>query len=136
MPVLAQVCLLRISGRSHHPARRLLLRRHLGASPHRCLRRTQLRQGRPAQPQRTRRLRRVDSRRRGHANFLILEYACKPPYFENLLQDPLVITDGYFELNDRPGLGVELNEDFAAAQPHHLIARETHWLPDGSVADV
>ena len=69
-------------------------------------------------------------------NFLILEHARKPPYFENLLQDPLVITDGYFELNDRPGLGVELNEDFAAAHPHHLITRDTHWLPDGSVADV
>ena len=69
-------------------------------------------------------------------NFLILEHARKPPYFENLLQDPLVVADGYFELNDRPGLGVELNEDFATAHPHHLITRDTHWLPDGSVADV
>ena len=69
-------------------------------------------------------------------NFLILEHARKPPYFENVLQDPLVVADGYFELNDRPGLGVELNEDFATAHPHHLITRDTHWLPDGSVADV
>ena len=69
-------------------------------------------------------------------NFLILEHARKPPYFEGVLQEPLVINDGYFELPDRPGLGVELDEDFVNAHPHHLITRDTHWLPDGSVADV
>ncbi len=69
-------------------------------------------------------------------NFLILEYARKPPYFESVLQEPLVIKDGYFELPDRPGLGVELDEDFANAHPHHLITRDTHWYPDGSAADV
>ena len=69
-------------------------------------------------------------------NFLILEYARKPPYFEDVLRDPLVVKDGHFELSDRPGLGVELDEEFVAAHPHHLISRGAHWFPDGSVADV
>ncbi len=69
-------------------------------------------------------------------NFLILEYARKPPYFEDVLRDPLVLEDGHFELSDRPGLGVELDDEFVEAHGHHFVANPANWQRDGSVADV
>ncbi len=69
-------------------------------------------------------------------NFLILEYARKPPYFESVLKQPLTLTKGYFELPETPGLGVELDEDYIASHPPHDLAIPSDWYADGSVADV
>ncbi len=69
-------------------------------------------------------------------NFLILEYARKTPYFERVLRDPLLPRDGHFELPERPGLGVELDEDFLAEHPFHDVPFGPAWQPDGGVADV
>ncbi len=41
-----------------------------------------------------------------------------------LLLDGPYIKDGYIEVHDRPGLGIELNPDVAKA---HLAAGETYW---------
>lgn len=69
-------------------------------------------------------------------NFLILEYARKAPYFEEVLRDPLVVRDGHFELPERPGLGVELDEDFLSRHPYHHVPYGPAWDPYGAVADV
>ena len=69
-------------------------------------------------------------------NFIILEHARKPPYFEKALRKPLVLRDGHFELPTAPGLGVELDEDFVRQHPMHVVPIASAWNPDGSVADV
>lgn len=69
-------------------------------------------------------------------NFLILEYARKPPYFENVLQQPLAFGDGHFVLPEAPGLGVELDEAFIAANPPHELEFGADTYADGAVADI
>ena len=69
-------------------------------------------------------------------NFLILEHARKPPYFENVLQEPLAFAEGHFELPQAPGLGVELDEAYVAAHPPHELGFGSDWYPDGAVADI
>ena len=69
-------------------------------------------------------------------NFLILEYARKPPYFENVLQEPLAFADGHFALPEKPGLGVELDEAFIAANPPHELEFGSDAYADGAVADI
>lgn len=48
-------------------------------------------------------------------NFLVLEWhwVDRPHWHELVLADPPIIRGGYIRLPDRPGLGVELNEDAA-----------------------
>ena len=48
-------------------------------------------------------------------NFLVLEWHWleRPHWHELVLADPPLIQDGYITLSDRPGLGVDLNEDAA-----------------------
>jgi len=52
-------------------------------------------------------------------NFLILE-AIKDwsGFHAQLLVKPLVLQDGYTQVPDTPGLGVELNEEFARSHPY------------------
>jgi galactonate dehydratase len=69
-------------------------------------------------------------------NFLILEYARKTPNFEMVLKEPLVVKDGYFELPTGPGLGIELDFDYIAKHPRHLVPIGSNFHSDGSVADV
>jgi len=51
-------------------------------------------------------------------NFLVLEWhwANRPHWNDLVLADPPLIQDGYIQLPDGPGLGVELNEE--AARKH------------------
>jgi galactonate dehydratase len=51
-------------------------------------------------------------------NFLILEYSMdsRPPS-RDLVLEPLKLVDGYLEIPDRPGLGIELNERAFAGHP-------------------
>ena len=69
-------------------------------------------------------------------NFLILECARKPPYFESVLQEPLAFADGHFALPEAPGLGVELDEAFIAANPPHELEFGSDVYADGAVADI
>ena len=69
-------------------------------------------------------------------NFLILEYARKPPYFESVLQEPLAFADGHFALPEVPGLGVELDESFIASNPPHELEFGSDVYADGAVADI
>jgi L-alanine-DL-glutamate epimerase-like enolase superfamily enzyme len=48
------------------------------------------------------------------SNFLIMEYTRWPPEWllEELLTEPLKFKNGYLELPEKPGLGIEINEEF------------------------
>jgi len=67
-------------------------------------------------------------------NFFILEYH---PDDEgprkDILQDPLMVKDGYFPLPTKPGLGVELNEDALKRMPGKRWRRGFEFRADGSV---
>ncbi|MBM3724834.1 MAG: hypothetical protein FJW40_05365 [Acidobacteria bacterium] len=45
------------------------------------------------------------------------------------------VKDGFAELPDRPGLGVDLNEKVAAAHPYKPVTRPQNTFTDGAVAD-
>ncbi len=68
-------------------------------------------------------------------NFLILEYQ---PDDEaprrDLIDEPMVLKDGYLELPTRPGLGLELNEDAFARYPFRTWHRGFPTRADGSLA--
>ncbi len=68
-------------------------------------------------------------------NFLILEYHPddKPPR-RDLLVEPLIVKDGYIPVPDRPGWGVELNEEALAQYPYKAWSRGFSYREDGSVA--
>ena len=52
-------------------------------------------------------------------NFFLLEtMATDIPWRKDLTNESLVFQDGYFEITDRPGLGVELNEEAFAEHPY------------------
>ena len=46
-------------------------------------------------------------------NFFIQEFVIDDePLRSNVQQEPIRVIDGYFEIPDRPGLGVEINEEY------------------------
>jgi galactonate dehydratase len=73
-------------------------------------------------------------------NFEILEYIVPGAEWRSWVDDPYMPKDGYLELRDRPGLGIDVNEE--ALVPGPLSAEDKaklpHWqrtspvLPDGS----
>ena len=68
-------------------------------------------------------------------NFLILEY--NPDDMgarRDILQEPLKVVDGYIEVPERPGLGVELNVEAFAKYPFRRWHRPWLIQPDGSLA--
>lgn len=67
-------------------------------------------------------------------NFLILEYNPddRGPRSE-LLKEPLVVKNGYIEISDKPGLGVELNEDVFEKYPFKRWHRPFPIREDGSI---
>jgi galactonate dehydratase len=68
-------------------------------------------------------------------NFLILEYTpddAAPR--KDLLKEPLVVKDGYLTVPDKPGFGVELNEEAFRHYPPKTWHREFEYRADGSVA--
>jgi galactonate dehydratase len=68
-------------------------------------------------------------------NFVILEYHVdtESPR-RDLVQEPYRMVDGYLELPDVPGFGIELNEAYFQAHPYKPWRRATPTRPDGSVA--
>jgi galactonate dehydratase len=67
-------------------------------------------------------------------NFLILEYHPddEAPR-KDLVQEPTVVKDGYLPLPDKPGLGIELNEEAFRHYPPRPWHREFEYKADGSV---
>jgi galactonate dehydratase len=68
-------------------------------------------------------------------NFLILEMAQQRLRAE-VQRHGLTIKDGWAELPDRPGLGIELDPDVIAAHPYAPGDYEPAFYSDGSVADI
>lgn len=70
-------------------------------------------------------------------NFLILEFVRSAPYRDRILREPWVVRDGHLEVPERPGLGVDLDEDALLASPPRPVGiPRGAWAADGSVADV
>jgi galactonate dehydratase len=69
-------------------------------------------------------------------NFVALEvcnYA--PDWTQGLLTEPLVYADGYLELSDKPGWGVELDLELCRAHPYVAAKLPILRHPSGAVAD-
>jgi galactonate dehydratase len=67
--------------------------------------------------------------------FLILEYqldTASPR--RDLVVEPYRMVDGYLELPDKPGLGIELNEAYYQQHPYKPWRRASPTRPDGSLA--
>ena len=69
-------------------------------------------------------------------NFVILEYALSQPWRDQVLMKPLEIVDGYAELPQTPGLGIELNYEAIARLPYKPLDYSSSFWPDGGVADI
>ncbi|HEX2032722.1 MAG TPA: galactonate dehydratase [Chloroflexota bacterium] len=67
-------------------------------------------------------------------NFVVLEYNPddRPPR-RDLVQEPLVVKDGYIELPTAPGLGIELDEAAFQKYPFRSWRRSSPIRPDGSI---
>ncbi len=70
-------------------------------------------------------------------NFHILEYVRQEPYRDNALSDTWTVSDGLLHVPDRPGLGVELDEEALLASPARLQRTPRGaYAADGSVYDI
>jgi galactonate dehydratase len=68
-------------------------------------------------------------------NFLILEYHPDDAGSRaDLLQRPMQLKDGYLEIPEAPGLGIELNEDAIPQRPTRNWRRGSPTRPDGAAA--
>lgn len=67
-------------------------------------------------------------------NFLILEYWRYHSLFDEVRQYGPHLSNGYFELNDRPGLGIELNWDYIEKHPYHHLDFARFKQADGGMA--
>lgn len=68
------------------------------------------------------------------SNFLILEYKADEGQRAEIVDEPMRLVDGYLELPERPGLGIDLNLDALAASPGKSWHRAFPIRPDGSLA--
>lgn len=68
-------------------------------------------------------------------NFFILEYHPddEAPR-KDLLKEPLMVKDGYIPIPDKPGFGIELNEEAFRHYPPKSWHRDFDYRADGSVA--
>ncbi len=68
-------------------------------------------------------------------NFEVLEYhPDRTGIRREILQEPVPLVDGFLDVPDTPGLGIELNLDFVAGQDYTPWRRQQPWRPDGSLA--
>ena len=68
-------------------------------------------------------------------NFLIQERLFLNDWRNEVITEPLVVKDGFLELTDKPGWGIELDDELCAAHPEIPIAMPRLFRPDGAVAD-
>ncbi len=70
-------------------------------------------------------------------NFQLLEYVSSQPYRDRVVKEPWQIKDGYLHVPERPGLGVDLDEDVIAANPARSFYYFKNLRDDtGAVMDV
>ncbi len=70
------------------------------------------------------------------SNFLILEQVTSDvPWRAEIVDGPIEATGGYVEAPTRPGIGLELVEEVAAAHPGAAPPPHLHSAPDGSFLD-
>ena len=67
-------------------------------------------------------------------NFQVLEYRPDEPPKSEMVKEPLPVKDGYIDVPDTPGIGVEFNEAAPAKYPPAPRTISTLRRPDGSVA--
>jgi galactonate dehydratase len=68
-------------------------------------------------------------------NFLVLEYMPDDvPERRNLVDEPVKLVDGCLELPERPGLGLDLNEDAFAKYPHAPWRRDFRFKRDSTLS--
>ena len=71
-------------------------------------------------------------------NFVIQEeMSGAVPWFGEVLQGLPQLTEGYWALPEKPGLGIEINEAVAARHPFQPEVQQARAavLPDGTVVD-
>ncbi len=68
------------------------------------------------------------------ANFLILEYKVDEDQRAEIVDEPMKLVDGYLELPQRPGLGIDLNLEALDAYPGRSWRRPFLLRPDSSLA--
>jgi galactonate dehydratase len=69
-------------------------------------------------------------------NFVALEICLYPPdWTRGLLSEPLVFRDGYLELSDAPGWGVELDIELCHGHPYAPYKLPILEHPSGAIAD-
>jgi galactonate dehydratase len=69
-------------------------------------------------------------------NFVALEWVVdNPPWTQAVLTRPAAIQDGWLELPERPGLGIELDLDVCREHPYRAVDLPPFWHADGAVAD-
>lgn len=69
-------------------------------------------------------------------NFLILEFARQNTFCEKAMREGWVVNGGHLEVPDRPGLGIEIDEDALLSSPYQPQMRSGKFAADGSVVDV
>ncbi len=68
-------------------------------------------------------------------NFLILEYhADDEGTRRDIVDEPMKLVDGYLEIPETPGLGIDLNEEALGKYPFKSWHRGFSWREDGSLA--
>lgn len=67
-------------------------------------------------------------------NFLILEYRADEGSRAEIVDEPIKLVDGYLELPERPGLGIDLNMDALEKYPFASWHRPFTYREDGSLA--
>ena len=71
----------------------------------------------------------------GTQNFIILEYHPDDGGIRReIIDEPMKLVDGYLEIPDNPGLGLDLNEEAAAKFPYQSWHRAFNYAPDGTLA--
>jgi galactonate dehydratase len=67
-------------------------------------------------------------------NFVVNEYNVKDPSLDEIVDEPLAVKDGYRLVPDRPGIGVEIQEDKLSKFPFKPLPPAPSYLrADGSV---
>ena len=67
-------------------------------------------------------------------NFLILEYKADEGVRADIVDEPMKLVDGYLELPEKPGLGIDLNYEALAKYPFAPWHRAFTWREDGALA--
>ncbi len=57
------------------------------------------------------------------------------PWRNDVVENPIIVQNGYVNPMERPGLGIEVNEQEAAKHPFQQEVLARYWYDDGSVAD-